>query len=533
MTASRASALLATLLGCTLSWGVAQAQDTPTQTPLPPSQQTNPLDRVGLVDTRSANIPGWTWHGTSMAAARALVLDLPAAPQSRVLRDLQFRVLTTGATPPRPDGTAPLLFTLRVEKLAAMGEAENANELLRQGSGGEGPMTVRLVTEALMRVRQRDSACARVKDAVEHLDETWWRQAAIVCHLQARQADAARSKLDALRAKPDADATFITLASRILGGNGAAPSVGPTENGLILALIDIAGLPTPTTGFDSPGVLRAAIENKAIPLSRRVELAERAERAGVIEPDRLAEFYSELSRGLKDAAATSPTAWRAVVFAQAQRATSNEQHVVLAHRLFQVSRDTAGSAIRALSAAIAAARPTPAHAEFANAGLLAAMTIERFDRASEWFKAAQGGPEERAADRMAVLAPLAAIGRLPDRAPLDAALLERRAALGPRTAPGLYAVLAGLGAASRDALAPLAAGIAQRPRDPAITALLAAAEAERFAETICRAAALAGSTPVASLEPEKVAAILQALVRINRGDAARSFAVEYALLAGL
>jgi hypothetical protein len=44
---------------------------------------------------------------------------------------------------------------------------------------------------------------------------------------------------------------------------------------------------------------------------------------------------------------------------------------------------------------------------------------------------------------------------------------------------------------------------------------------------------LAGSTPVASLAPEKVAAILQALVRINRGDAARSFAIEYALLAGL
>ena len=94
-------------------------------------------------------------------------------------------------------------------------------------------------------------------------------------------------------------------------------------------------------------------------------------------------------------------------------------------------------------------------------------------------------------------------------------------------------MLLGLGVASRDALEPLAAGVAQKPRDPAIAALLAAAEAERFAETICRAATLAGSTPVASLEPEKVTAILQALVRINRGDAARSFAIEYALLAGL
>jgi len=530
MTASRASALLATLLGCVLSWGAAEAQDTPTQAPVPPSQPANPLDRIGLVDTRSANIPGWTWHGTTMAAARTLVTDLPAAPQSRVLRDLQFRLLTTGALPPRPDGALPVLYTLRVEKLAAMGEAENANELLRLGSGGGGPMTARLVTEALMRVRQRDSACARVAGAVEHADETWWRQAAIVCHLHARQTSAARTKLDALRGKGDVDGTFVALAAGIL--DGKAPSVGATEDGLVLALIDIAGLPTPTTGIDSPGVLRAAIENKAIPLSRRVELAERAERSGVIEPDRLAEFYTELSRG-QSAAATSPTAWRAVVFAQARRATSNEQNVVLAHRLFEVSRATAGSAIRALSPAIAAARPTPAHADFAEAGMLAAMTIERFDRASEWFKAAQAGSDEQAARRMALMAPLAAAARLTDHGMLDAKLMERRAAISPQTAPGLYAVLSGLGVASRDTLAPLAAGVAQKPRDPAITALLAAAEAERFAETICRAAALAGSTPVASLEPEKVAAILRALVRINRGDAARSFAVEYALLAGL
>ena len=532
MTASRASAFLAVLVGGALFWGGTRAQDPPPPTSVPVAPQANPLDRVGLVDTRSAGIPGWAWHGTSMAAARILVADLPSAPQSRVLRDVQFRLLTAATTPPRPDGATPLLYSVRVEKLAAMGEAENANELLRLGSGGEGPMTSRLVTEALMRVRQRDSACARVHSAGEQLAETWWRRAAIICHLHARQNDAARAKLEALRAQGDADATFVALAARILGG-AKVPPVGPTEDGLTLALIDIAGLPTPTTGFDSPGVLRAAIENKAIPLSRRVELAERAERAGVIEPDRLTEFYKELSRGLKNAAATSPTAWRAVVFAQAQGAASNEQRVVLAHRLVQVSRDTAGSAIRALSPAITAARPTPIHAEFAGAGLLAALTLERFDRAGEWFKAARGGSAEQVADRMALLAPLAAMARLPDRLPLDAKMMERRAALRPRTAAALHAVLTALEAAPREALAPLAAGAARSPRDPAITALLAAAEAERFSETICRAAALAGSTPLAGLEPAKVAAILRALVRINRRDVARSFAIEYAMLADL
>jgi len=504
----------------------------PIQT-VPAAPRANPLDRVGLIDSARSLMPASMWRGTPMARARTLILDLPAAPQSRVLRDLQFRLLTTNATPPSPDGAdAASLFILRVEKLAAMAEAESAHELLRHAGGHEGPLTSRLVTEALMRVDQRDSACARVKAAGERFKELWWREAAVVCHIHARETDLARTKLDVLRTASDVNPVFIALASRALGG-GPEPAVEPTDDGLILALLDIARLPTPIGNLHSPALARAAIENKAIALERRVEIAERAERAGVIEPTRLAQFYEDLSRGLKDAAATTPTAWRAVVFAQAQGATSNEQRVILAHRLYQVSRDTAGSAIRALSAPIAAARPTPAHAEFAISGFLATLTLERFDRATEWLAAAHGGPEAAAADRLALLAPLAAIARLPDRPPLDLKMMERRAALRPQTAAALHAVLAALDAAPREVLAPLAAKATRLAPDPAMAALLGAAEAGRFAETMFRAATLAGSTPIERLEPDRVAAILRALLLINRRDEARAFALEYALQAGL
>jgi hypothetical protein len=504
--------------------------DPPLRT-VPATPPADPLDRVGLIDSARSLMPAAMWRGTPMARARMLILELPAAPQSRALRDLQFRLLTTRSTPPSPDGAeVASLFILRVEKLAAMAEAESAHELLRHADGREGSVTSRLVTEALMRVDQRDSACARVKAAGDRFKDLWWREAAIVCHIHAREADAARTRLDGLRSASDASAAFIALAMRALG-DGPAPPLGPTDDGLTLALLDIAGLPTPTGSLDSPALLRAAIENKAIALERRVEIAERAERSGTIEPDRLAEFYGELSRGLKDAAATTPTAWRAVVFAQAQGAASNEQRVILAHRLYQVSRDTADSAIRALSAPIAAARPTQAHAEFATSGFLAALILNRFDRASEWFAAAGGGPG--ADDRLALLAPLAAIARLPDRPPLDAKAMERRAALRPQTAAALHAVLSALESASRETLAPLAPTGARPAPDGATSALLGAAEAGRFAETICRIAALAGTTPLERLEPAKVAAILRALLLLNRRDEARAFALEYAIVAGL
>jgi hypothetical protein len=499
MIASRASALVATLLGCALAHSAAQAQmDPPLRTVTPPAPRADPRDRAGLIDAARSGLPATLWRGVSTAHARTLILDLPGSPQSRVLRDLQFRLLTTSAAPPSPDGSSGAsLLILRVERLAAMAEAESAHELLRRAEGKEDAITARLVTEALLRVDQRDSACARVKEAGDRYKDLWWREAEIVCHIHARQAEAARTKLGVLRNESDANPAFVSLATRALGGAPGA-AVPFSEHGLILALLDLAGLPVPEVDSHSPGVLRAIVENKAIPLERRVAFAERAERPGVIEPSRLAEFYD-----------------------------------VLAHRLYQVSRDTADSAIRALSVPIAAARPTPAHDEFATAGFLAALTLERFDRASEWLAAARGGSEASAAERLALLAPLAAIARLPDRPPLDLKMMERRAKLRPQTAAALDAVLLALEAAPPNVLAPLAPTKTKAVSDPAGQALLAAAQAGRVGETICRAAALAGDTPVAAIEPHKVAAILRALLLVKLPDRARSFALEYALLAGL
>lgn len=532
MTASRASGLLATIAGCLLSLGAARAQmDEP-----PPVRvlSRDPADGVGLIDNARSGLPASLWRGVSIANARLLILDLPSAPQSRVLRDLQFRLLTTNAVSPRADGsTGANLLTLRVERLAAMAEAESANELLRRADGGEDAATARLVTESLLRVAQRASACARVKDAGERYSDVWWREAAIVCHIHAREAVAARGKLDALRNERGFDPAFVALATRALGGAAATAPDAVAEHGLTLALLDLAGLPVPVADGDSPGLQRAVIENKAVPLERRVQIAERAERSGVIEPDRLADVYSELARGIKDGAATSPTAGRARVFAEARGATGNEQLVAIAQRLYAVSPDTAGSAIRSLSSAIAAARPTPDHAELATAGFLAALTLERFDLAKEWFTAARGGAEAAASDRIALLAPLAALARLPDRPPLEQKMMERRAALRPQSAAALHAVLTALGAGHSENLAPLVPKPSRTPPDSASVALLAAAEAGHVGETICRLAALAGVTPVARLEPDKVSTILRALLQINLRDVARSFALEYALLAGL
>jgi len=74
-------------------------------------------------------MPADAWNGTTLATAKRLVSALPAAPRSRALRDLQFRVLVSELKPP-PTMAArhPACFARKVERLAAMGEGENLNE---------------------------------------------------------------------------------------------------------------------------------------------------------------------------------------------------------------------------------------------------------------------------------------------------------------------------------------------------------------------------------------------------------------------
>ena len=77
-------------------------------------------------------MPPDAWSGTSLGTAKQLVSALPAAPRSRALRDLQFKVMVSELNPPPADGSPPpSLFARKVNRLAAMGEAESLNEMVR------------------------------------------------------------------------------------------------------------------------------------------------------------------------------------------------------------------------------------------------------------------------------------------------------------------------------------------------------------------------------------------------------------------
>src|SRR4051812_49651657 len=126
MNASRASlsVLLALLAGAVPAAAQTQFDDFPT----------------GFLRPGTGGMPPDAWNGTTLATAKRLVSALPAAPRSRALRDLQFRVLVSELTPPVADGSPPpSLFARKVERLAAMGEGENLNEMVRNAGALHDP----------------------------------------------------------------------------------------------------------------------------------------------------------------------------------------------------------------------------------------------------------------------------------------------------------------------------------------------------------------------------------------------------------
>src|SRR5882724_4549567 len=137
---------------------------------------------TGFLTVRTGGMPANAWNGTSLAMAKRLVSALPAASRSRALRDLQFKVLVSELAPPAPDGSPPpSLFARKVEKLAAMGEGESLNEMVRSAGGYLDPTSATTVVNAMMMAGERPGACAIARNW--ELTEPFGRRADAACRL--------------------------------------------------------------------------------------------------------------------------------------------------------------------------------------------------------------------------------------------------------------------------------------------------------------------------------------------------------------
>ena len=85
-----------------------------------------------------------------------------------------------------PDGSLPpSLFARKVEKLAAMGEGESLNEMVRSANGYADPAIATIVVNAMMMAGQRQGACSIVRNW--QLTEPFAGRAYAACRLDDRR----------------------------------------------------------------------------------------------------------------------------------------------------------------------------------------------------------------------------------------------------------------------------------------------------------------------------------------------------------
>ena len=457
------------------------------------------------------------WNGTSLATAKRLVAALPAAPHSRALRDLQFKVMVSQLTLPAADNSPPpSLFSRKVDRMAAMGEGESLNELVRSVDGYSDPWVGATTVNALMMARERASAC----NIVQHnsLPEPFGKRAEIAC-------------------------------KAVSGDAGGAALSGPLD-GPAMVMLDLEHLAPPASALQStqPPMIRALVGHQTLPLAARIEVAERGEALAIIEATRLGDLYLQ---AIKEGAALPPAMAKRAQLVAAVRNSTNAQEVMSA--ITAVYAETRGSALfptvaRATAIGLLHLPAKPEFANVAQEAMRGFLLLGDKQLALAWTKLALNVAYNNARamialDRLMPLVVIAGIDNPTHLAPEDVnRWYEVMRQDDPGSAPLRGYLLLQLFRATGVDMPKGATALPETPpanvrlvSPPAATlqALQAAAAGHRHAEAALLASVALGDTGLTDLHPTAVAAIVQALRAVGEDSAARLFAIETAIAHGL
>jgi hypothetical protein len=541
MNVLRASLAFAALLA--LGAATAQAQGT-AQT----SGQVTDFDArpTGFLNAQTGGMAADAWSGTSLGFAKRLISALPAAPHSRALRDLQFKVMVSALVPPAADGSpAPSLFARKVERLAAMGEGESLNEMVRSAGAYSDPVIAAQVTNAMMMAGEREGACAVAQKNT--LAPPFAERAAIACMLAAGDNGGALAAVAPFRRSDPPFATLVSIAAGATPPTVAPP--GPID-GPAMTMIYFAHLPPPTVTLSTtqPPLLRALVGQRALAMATRIEIAERGESLAVIEATRLAELYVQ---AINEAAPLPPAMMRRAQLVAAARNAANPQDVMLAvHAVYGELRGSPlfSTVARASAVALLNLPPKADYADVAQEAIRGFLLLGDKQLTRAWTKLAlqaayNNARAMNALDRLIPLIEIAGIENSQRLSPQDVnRWYEVMRQDDPRNAPLRGNLLLELFRATGFDLPPGSTDLPEKPpadarlvMPPAVTlqALQAAGSARRHAETAILASDAIGETPLPELHPAAVGMIVSNLRAAGEDAAARLFAIETAIAHGL
>jgi hypothetical protein len=464
---------------------------------------------TGYLRPATGGMPADAWNGTPLGTAKRLVSVLPAAPRSRALRDLQFKVMVSELVTPAADNSPqPSLFARKVEKLAAMGEGENLNEMVRAAGGYDDPAIAAVTVNALMMAGEKGGACAIAR--AHPMTEPFGKRALAAC-------------------------------------DDETQGLGNVLDGPAMISLDLAHtrLPPSVLASTQPPMMRALVANRTLPLVTRIEVAERGEGGAIIEATRLSDLYKE---ALRDGVALpAPVARRAQLVAAVSNATNAAE---IMQSITAVYTETRGSPLfptiaRATAQGLLRLDPRPEFSNIAQEAIRGFLLLGDKRRTEAWIKlainAAKNNPSTL--DALDHLLPLAAIAGIDNPTSLPPHEVDRwygtlrqddpaRAALRGNLLLELFRAT-GINVPQGATMLPEQVAGGRPVAAATLQALQSSATGRRRAETALLASLALGESSLGDLAPSSAGYIVRCLRAVGEDEAARLFAIEVAIAYGL
>lgn len=324
-------------------------------TPQPRTGVTMPvrdMESLGpLTNPLKGSLGNDMWDGTARSVLQNYIPQIPDGTTYRSLQVLARRVLLSNGdigmlSNDRSSPAGEDLFTLRLEKLLAIGAYQDAVDLYTMIEGE--PSHDRLARAGIMALMQGGypaQACLEVRAA--HRDKAaqpdaaqFWAQMDAICtFIQAHALQSVRDRSFVKIGMKGLDKSAITgvPGSKVLTTLSARPdyrfavdtaddieSLQPIERAVLRALgrFDYARFkPKKTAQIPAP-ILMTIATDPNMPESSRLALNVEATRRGLLDPDHLGQFYLDLA-GENEGAPGLPGRYYAYTKAENDRARAN------------------------------------------------------------------------------------------------------------------------------------------------------------------------------------------------------------------
>ena len=352
------------------------------------------LDRLEVVLLVARNEGERLAHGLRALAGADIIIvpswrdpaAVPPAPRSRALRDLQFKVMVSELVPPPADNSPPpSLFVRKVDRLAAMGEGESLNELVRSAGAYSDPAIAGTAANALLLAGERAGGCNIVQN--QKLAQPFALRAEAACKLAAGDSAAALALVEGQKPRDNALFTLVQLAAGSLPPT-TAPA-GPVD-GPMMVMLELAHVPPPAAVLQStqPSIMRALVANKTLALPVRIEIAERGEVLAIIEATRLADLYVQ---AVREGVTLPPAMARRAQLVTAARDATNAQEIMTAiTAVYAATRNSPlfTTMARATASALLNLPPKPEYANVAQEAMRGFLLLGDKKLSLAWTKLA-------------------------------------------------------------------------------------------------------------------------------------------------